>query len=99
MTVGLGETKDSRVILLYQNSEKASIESVKDILRECGIVPIACENPSNFRFVVPEVVCSANVDLIGRLALQALGTDKPLTNFANAVRQAIAPLATPKVKP
>jgi len=93
-----------KVILLYQNSEEASIKAVKDVLRDCGIVAIACENPNNFRFVIPEVVTSANVDLIGRLALQSLGRDAPLAAFALAVRDALAPpprgvTSTPPRKP
>lgn len=85
---------NGKVILLYQNVEKPSIEVARKILEECGIVPIACENVNNFRFVVPEVVSSAQVELIGRLALQALGNDKPLTTFALSVRNALAPPAT-----
>lgn len=88
MTAEIG----GKVILLYQQDEDMS-ESTRQILSEHGIVAIACKNPNNFRFVVPEVVAATQVDLIGRLALQALGSDKPLTTFAMAVRNALAPLA------
>jgi len=82
---------NGKVILLYQNTERESMEHARKILEECGVIPIACENPNNFRFVVPEIVVSANVDLIGRLALQSLGETSPVTTFGHAVRRALAP--------
>lgn len=87
-----------KVILLYKNTEAPTMEASRDILKECGVIAIPCTDPNNFRFVVPEVVCGTQVDLIGRLALQALGTDKPLTNFALAIRGALAPPSAPQPK-
>lgn len=89
---------NGKTILLYQNQEASAIESCRKVLEECGIVAIPCTNPNNFRFVVPEIVVSSQVDLIGRLALQALGTDKPLANFAMAIRAALAPSPVPPLK-
>lgn len=90
MTAEIG----GKVILLYQQDEDMA-ESTRQILSEHGIVAIACKNPNNFRFVVPEIVPATQVDLIGRLALQALGADKPFTAFGTSVRNALAPPSPP----
>src|SRR4051794_17231507 len=87
----VGNAPNGKVILLYRASEEPHIGVAKEVLKECGIIAIACGDPNNFRFVVPEVVVSTNVDLVGRLALQALGTEKPLSTFALSIRDALAP--------
>lgn len=94
----LSESVNGKVILLYQNSEQPNMEKAKEILKEVGVIAIACENPNNFRFVTPEIVTAANVDMIGRLALRALGAPKPLENFALSIRERLAPTPPAQVK-
>lgn len=95
------EEINGKVILLYSAVEEAHIGDpmIKDILLKNGIVPIACGNPNNFRFVVPEIIPATSVDLIGRLALQSLGEPNPVSTFGHAVRNALAPRTPPTTAP
>lgn len=90
-----------KVILLYSAVEEPHMgqQFIKDIFEKSGIIPIPCGNPNNFRFVVPEVVAATSVDLIGRLALQSLGENNPVTAFGHAVRKALAPAIPPTTAP
>lgn len=96
-----GDVGNGKVILLYDVNEEANFATpmIQDILIKNGIIPLGCNNPNNFRFVVPEIVPATSVDLIGRLALQSLGEDKPVTAFGNAIRKALAPVVPPTITP
>lgn len=101
MTNNDGGDVNGKVILLYSAVEEPYMASppIQEILTKNGIIPIACSNPNNFRFVVPEIVPATSVDLIGRLALQSLGEAHPVTTFGNAVRKALAPITPPTAAP
>lgn len=88
---------NGRVILLYSATEEKHMEvpMIREIFEKHGIIAIACNNPNNFRFVVPEIVPATSVDLIGRLALQSLGNSSPVHAFGEALRKALAPLVPP----
>src|SRR5580765_2228695 len=92
-----GGDVNGRVILLYSETEEPHIAAphIADILQKHGIIAIACSNPNNFRFVVPEIVPATQVDLIGRLALQSLGNSQPVWAFGEALRKSLAPTIPP----
>lgn len=93
---GTMATGNGVLFLFYTKDEEAAVKRVQKELIKRNILPMAVNDPKNFRFVSAERISDGDLGLIGRLALKNLGYYGNQQNFVRDLQNALAsePAAT-----
>jgi len=82
-------TAGGKIFLLYKHAEEGNIRKMRKQLASEGIIAVPCEDPANFKFVTPAPITAtpAELDVIGRAALNSVGLWDAKEKFINELKR------------
>lgn len=83
------DLRNGKLFLFYPKSDEAAIKEMRAELLKADIIPIACDDPSKYKFMSAQVVSASNLDLIGNIALQCLDGYNSNGKFVKLLQQAL----------